>query len=493
MKNKNIIVIFLFALIITACGKSKDIKKNTLKTQFINLPKGENFYSAIDTLRIENINILKKIISLKTAQKAAEEVSCLEITSTVDSAKIKKAIFNGFNINLELHADSLTNNFNVRLEKAIPQGGSIYQTLTELGMKNKDVGFYAWKMGEYIDAGSIKPGDILAVDYVLDSLNVKNFKNFSYKPDKSVIHEFAIKGERNLAYKIIELPFELKRRFLSGEITAKNPTLDGSLKALGIPAYIRQQANNALQAQISFSTDARPGDTFEVYIEEKFIDDEKQPQGKMLFVQYSGKYTKTKSAYRFTDKEKASSFSGMYTPGGKRLVINAVRTPLDRMHVTSPFGYRIHPLTGRRRMHNGIDLRGSTGTNVYAITSGKVIKAVNSGNGYGKEVRIRHANGMISQYAHLSRITTRRGRRVKKGQIIGKVGSTGFSTGPHLHFGLKRGGRWVNPKTNIKMVGANKLTGKRMKRFKMQMKEYNSETEAIKSNTSGNVNNTETS
>ena len=168
----------------------------------------------------------------------------------------------------------------------------------------------------------------------------------------------------------------------------------------------------------------------------------------------------------------------MYTTSANRLVTDAVRTPLDRMGITSPFGYRIHPVYGVRKLHKGIDLRGNRGTTVYAVTSGTVIKAKNNGNGYGNEILIRHDNGMITQYAHLSKISTRYGSNVKKGQAIGKVGSTGISTGNHLHFGVKKNGKWVNPVTNLKMVGANSLTGERLKTFKRQMKEMDMEMKA---------------
>jgi murein DD-endopeptidase MepM/ murein hydrolase activator NlpD len=141
------------------------------------------------------------------------------------------------------------------------------------------------------------------------------------------------------------------------------------------------------------------------------------------------------------------------------------------MHITSPYGYRIHPILGRRILHQGMDLRGSTGTPVFAVTSGTIIKATNSGDGYGNEVRIRHENGMVTQYAHLNRINTRRGRYVAKGQVIGVVGSTGRSTGPHLHFGVMLSGRWVNPRTNLKMVAANKLEGQRKKNYLIQVQE----------------------
>jgi murein DD-endopeptidase MepM/ murein hydrolase activator NlpD len=366
----------------------------------------------------------------------------------------------------------------VNVEKAILKGGSIFQVLTDLGMKNQNIGYYAWMMGEYIDATSIDVGDRLSVTYFTDSLQVKHFEKFSYKPDKTSIHEFFIIGERELKYNLVELPYELIRKFITGTISEEFNTWDAAMNDLGIIPYIRQQANNAMDSQIAFSTDARVGDTFKVFIEEKHVNGERQPRGKLLFAEYSGKYTKTKNAYRFSDDNPASAYTGMYTTDAKRLVTDAVRTPLDRMHITSPYGYRIHPIYGTRKMHNGIDLRGWTGTTVYAVTNGTVTKATNNGNGYGKEVRIKHDNGMITQYAHLSKISTRKGRKVKKGQVIGAVGSTGVSTGPHLHFGVMKRGKWVNPKTNLKMVGANNLKGDRLKTFKQQMKDMDAEMKA---------------
>ena len=204
-----------------------------------------------------------------------------------------------------------------------------------------------------------------------------------------------------------------------------------------------------------------------------------QPRGKVLYAKYSGRRAGTKYAYRYEDSAESSAFSGMYTKKGKRLVSNAVRTPLYIMHISSPFGYRIHPISGRRKLHTGIDLRGRTGTPVYAVSSGIVIKAYNNGNGFGKAIRIRHDNGMITQYAHLNSIKTRKGRRVRKGQLIGTVGNTGYSTGPHLHFGVMKNGKWVNPKTNLRMVGANQLKGDKLRKFQEQISSYTNEISMI--------------
>ena len=119
--------------------------------------------------------------------------------------------------------------------------------------------------------------------------------------------------------------------------------------------------------------------------------------------------------------------------------------PLRRIRVTSAFSYRRwHPILHRYRPHHGTDFGARRGTPLLAVNSGKVIFAGRMG-GYGKVVKIRHRSGYVSLYAHQSRIRARKGQRVKRGQIIGYVGSTGRSTGPHLHLGLSRYGKWVNP------------------------------------------------
>ncbi len=112
--------------------------------------------------------------------------------------------------------------------------------------------------------------------------------------------------------------------------------------------------------------------------------------------------------------------------------------------VRSPFGVRIHPIYGTRRMHNGIDITSPTGTPIVAAKSGTVVLARYFG-GYGNAVVISHGNGLSTMYAHASSLNVSAGQSVKAGQVIARVGSTGWSTGPHLHFGVKTGGGWVNP------------------------------------------------
>ena len=112
--------------------------------------------------------------------------------------------------------------------------------------------------------------------------------------------------------------------------------------------------------------------------------------------------------------------------------------------VTSGFGSRVHPISGRVRMHTGVDFGASTGTPILAADSGVVVSA-GWRNGYGNTVLIDHGNGLATLYGHQSRLAVRAGQSVAQGDVIGYVGSTGNSTGPHLHFEVRKGGTPVNP------------------------------------------------
>ena len=119
-------------------------------------------------------------------------------------------------------------------------------------------------------------------------------------------------------------------------------------------------------------------------------------------------------------------------------------SPTPGKKISSRYGTRKDPFTGRAAVHGGLDYRAKRGTPVLATAQGKVVKAGRQG-GYGKLVEVDHGGGITTRYAHLSRIKVKVGQRIKKGQAIGKVGSTGRSTGPHLHYEVRRRGRTMNP------------------------------------------------
>ncbi|MGC9342011.1 MAG: M23 family metallopeptidase [Bacteroidales bacterium] len=120
-------------------------------------------------------------------------------------------------------------------------------------------------------------------------------------------------------------------------------------------------------------------------------------------------------------------------------------SPADQFWLTSTYGYRWDPFTRNRRMHHGIDLAGPLGLNIYAAGAGVVEVAEYNRHGYGKEVIINHGFGYKTVYAHLDEILVTRGQKIKRGEAIGTLGSTGRSTGPHLHYEIRKNGRPVNP------------------------------------------------
>ncbi len=164
-------------------------------------------------------------------------------------------------------------------------------------------------------------------------------------------------------------------------------------------------------------------------------------------------------AYTVTGKKKVT-----YT---RRVPVKSTSSrfgmPLRHVRITSNFSHRrYHPILKRYRPHHGTDFGAKRGTPLLAVNSGKVSFSGRMG-GYGKVVKIKHPGGYESLYAHQSRIRVKKGQQVKKGQIIGYVGNTGRSTGPHLHFGLKKNGRWINPmsvlrKKSIKDTVLKKFT-----------------------------------
>lgn len=133
------------------------------------------------------------------------------------------------------------------------------------------------------------------------------------------------------------------------------------------------------------------------------------------------------------------SQTGSNTVGGTTWIV-----PINYTYFSSPFGYRIHPIGGDWRMHNGVDLSAPSGTPIYAARSGKVYYRGWWGTG-GNTIMINHQDGYISRYLHMESFAVADGEWVAQGQIIGYCGSTGGSTGPHLHFEIQYNGVYVNP------------------------------------------------
>jgi murein DD-endopeptidase MepM/ murein hydrolase activator NlpD len=184
--------------------------------------------------------------------------------------------------------------------------------------------------------------------------------------------------------------------------------------------------------------------------------------GALLYAELKGK-----TFYRF--QPAGAKEPQFFDENGKNLRSAMMRTPLQSFRrVSSNFGVRTHPISGYRKMHQGIDFAAGSGTPVVAPADGVVVEARRWG-GYGNWLRIRHANGLESGYGHLSRYASgvRAGQRVSQGQVVAYVGSTGASTGPHLHYEIWRRGQRINP-AGIRTQEGTELAGADLVAFRAE-------------------------
>ena len=218
---------------------------------------------------------------------------------------------------------------------------------------------------------------------------------------------------------------------------------------------------------VDFQRDVRQGDRFETLFETVALEDGSEivRGGDLLYAALSidGRLFE---GYRF---ELPDGRIAYFDRSGKSLRKFLMRTPIDGARLSSRFGMRRHPILGYNRMHQGVDFAAPTGTPIYAAGAGKVEIAKRNG-GYGKYVRIRHTGDYSTAYAHLSGFAKgiTPGRRVRQGQVIGYVGTTGRSTGPHLHYEVLRRGAQINP-LQIKQPADQQLAGADLERFQAEM------------------------
>ena len=216
--------------------------------------------------------------------------------------------------------------------------------------------------------------------------------------------------------------------------------------------------------EIDFQRDIRKNDTFQI-LHETFVDenDELYSNGKIIYAYMSVQNKKLALYYYKTDK-----FSGYFDIQGKGVEKALMKSPINGARLSSPFGIRKHPILGYNKKHLGTDFAAKKGTPIMASGTGKVIKAQWCGGG-GNCIKIKHNSTYSTIYAHLSKFTNgiKVGKKVKQGQIIGYVGSTGLSTGPHLHYEVIVNGKKVNSQ-KLNLPPGKILKGEDRKKFEIQ-------------------------
>jgi len=385
-------------------------------------------------------------------QKEGDDIESAEMSEGVDVEVVKdkdsKADAEGF-----LHG------------KILPKKGIEEALLKVPGLQLKHAMEISNAIRYDVDLTQIKAGEDFKVKFDKDG----NVEEFVYYPDIVTFHILKRDPvEKKLKYTAKNLPTERRFRIIEGKIDS---TLNESLvKRDDVTRNIRAVTVGILECIVSFSTDARKGDEYRILVEDRYYKGEMVPGSKVLYASYRGKQAGFSEAFRYEDKDPKSAFNAHYTDKGKALIPSAMRLPLDTIRITSPFGMRRHPITGKMTQHHGVDYGAPVGTPVYAVAPGKVIEVKQTPLG-GKQVTINHADNTKTYYLHLNGFNVSVGTAVSARQRIASVGNTGRSTGPHLHLGIKDPkGNWLNP-LKVKMIATPQLDSKRMPRFKKQMDE----------------------
>jgi murein DD-endopeptidase MepM/ murein hydrolase activator NlpD len=260
--------------------------------------------------------------------------------------------------------------------------------------------------------------------------------------DAPVLASFEIQPEPVFLAWIEAIEKDIELTAVEGEITRAQPSLTQALDAAGERLDLALALADVFSGEIDFSSELQPGDRFRLVVERQSREGAHTGYGPILSAEFvaSGRALQ---AYRFAVADGKPAY---YDAEGRSLKRFFLKSPLKfEPRITSRFSSaRRHPILNYTRAHNGVDYSAPTGAPVVTVAPGVVTLAGWTGGG-GRTVRVRHANGYESEYLHLSAITVRGGARVSQGEIVGRVGATGLATGPHLHYGLRRNGRYVNP------------------------------------------------
>jgi len=256
--------------------------------------------------------------------------------------------------------------------------------------------------------------------------------NLSFLSGRDTLIKIAAEG--NNFFRVTEDRAQLYTR-----ITMKSGVVQSSLFAAaddaGIPDAVAMQLGDVFGGDIDFHRDLRKGDHFAVVYELHYLGGRPVRAGRVL----AAEFTNNRKTFRAVHYG-----NSYYTPEGKNLRKAFMRSPLEFSRVSSGFGMRRHPIAQAWIKHQGIDYAAPTGTRVRAVGDG-IVEFAGTKGGYGNVVILRHHGQYSTTYAHLSRISVRRGARVAQNDTIGAVGQTGWATGPHLHYEFRVAGESRNP------------------------------------------------
>ena len=391
-----------------------------------------------------------------------QNIDISESETTSESSDSIKAMFE--------MVDNLINSKTEEREVALESGDTLISLLKKVGASRETANDIYYSLKEFYDPRELKSGQKLKVNVTVDNQS-QEFKGINYLVIERNAGERIITANNNGVFET-----HVERQEFIDEINSISGEVDGNLSSSmskkGIPMRVISNFINLFSYSVDFKRDVQKGDKFEIIYESQVI-----PNGTLVKsgnILYAGLVLRNQkiSLYRFKDSKGKVDY---YTDKGRALKKILDRKPLANKNarISSPFGKRFHPVLKKYKIHWGVDYAASTGTPVYAGGDGVVQVAKYNGS-YGNYIKIRHNSEFSTAYGHMSRFAKgiRPGVRVTQGQIIAYVGSTGRSTGPHLHYEVIQNGRRVNPRTIKASTGEN-LSGNNLKNFDKHVAQIN--------------------
>lgn len=345
----------------------------------------------------------------------------------------------------------------------IKPGDTLMKAVTGAGARRTDAHYAIQELAKLTDMRRLKPGQVLSLRFAADDKSALQEIRLRENQEREVIvtRTDTAEGKVNFAGEENLTEFDLRLAIASAEIT---DSLFLAAQKAEIPTQALFELIRIFSYDVDFQREIQPGDRFEI-VYEKYVDESGNTvkPGNVLKGTLILRGT-PKTFYRYHPLgEKRVDYFDDKGQSAKRALM---RTPIDGARISSGFGRRRHPILGYTKMHKGVDFAARTGTPIMAAGDG-VIQRYSWNGGYGRFAQIRHANGYSTAYAHMSKFRRglKVGSRVKQGQVIGYVGTSGRSTGPHLHYEVRKNNRQINP-LRIKMPTGIRLKGKRLAAFK---------------------------
>ena len=339
------------------------------------------------------------------------------------------------------------------------KGDNFMRVLQRAGVPAKEARAALTTLSGIYDTRKIRPGHKISVAFGIMARDNSRFLGLHF--DSTYDRTIRIQRQKTGEFVAAQTRKDLSMRLVRGNGAIETSLFQAGLGA-GVPASRMIRVIHLFSFQVDFQRDIKKGDAFEIlYRVHKDHTGQVVRHGEIIYAALTLSGTKIKM-YRFPGEDGRGLYLNEKGESNRRALM---RTPIDGARLSSGFGFRRHPVLGYSKLHTGVDFAAPRGTPIYAAGDGTIEKQGWWG-GYGRYIRIRHNREYSTAYAHMTRFAkgVHEGKRVKQGQVIGYVGSTGRSTGPHLHYEVLRYNKQMNP-MKLTLPAFKSLKGEELKRF----------------------------